>query len=97
MRGRFRGVHAGAIEERVILERCVATIELRNPRVLRLADLTQPLWQFGFDTQVLSTPNYAGPNRWSAAFHANISSVDGLYFRSRFANAEGVHWRGPDE
>jgi hypothetical protein len=93
MRGRFHGVDAGAphiIEERAILERCVATIELRTHRVLRLADLTQPLWQFGFDTQVLSTPNYVGPNQWSAAFHDNASSVDGLYFRSRFANAASV-------
>jgi hypothetical protein len=93
MRGRFRGINAGAprlIEERAILERSVATVEPQTGRVLQLADLTQPLWHLGFDTQVLSTPHYAGPNRWSAAFHENVSLVDGLYSRSRFGNAASV-------
>ncbi|KMZ11167.1 hypothetical protein BHUM_04454c [Candidatus Burkholderia humilis] len=93
MRGRFRGLDAGAphvIEERAILDRCVATIEPRAPRILRLADLTQPLWQFGFNTQVLSTPEYSAQNQWSVALHDNANLIDGIYFRSRFANATSV-------
>jgi hypothetical protein len=93
MRGRFRDVDAGTphvIDEKLITDRCVAVLEMENARPLRLADLTEPLWQLGFDTQVLSTPNYFAPNRWSAALHENEASVDGIYFRSRFANAVSV-------
>lgn len=93
MRGRFRGVDAGmphVIDEKAITDRCVAVLEMENARPLRLADLTQPLWQLGFDTQVLSTPNYFAPNRWSAALHDNEASVDGIYFHSRFANSVSV-------
>jgi hypothetical protein len=93
MRGRFRGVDAGmprVIDEKAITDRCVAVLEMKDTRLVRLADLTQPLWQFGFNTQVLSTPNYFAPNRWSAALHDNEASVDGIYFHSRFANSVSV-------
>lgn len=93
MRGRFRGVDASmphAIDEQAIADRCVAVLESENGRPLRLADLTEPLWQFGFDTQVLSTPNYLAPNRWSAALHDNKAILDGIYFHSRFANSVSV-------
>lgn len=93
MRGRFRGSDAGmphTIDEKAITDRCVAVLEAKDVRLVRLADLTQPLWQFGFDTQVLSTPNYSAPNRWSAALHDNEASVDGIYFHSRFANSASV-------
>lgn len=72
------------------VERCVATLGCEDARALRLADLTQPLWQFGFDTQVLSTPDYSAPNKWSAAIHDNVANLDGIYFNSRFANAVSV-------
>ncbi|SAK75067.1 RES domain protein [Caballeronia temeraria] len=93
MRGRFRDVDAGmphVIDEKAITDRCVAVLEMEIARTLRLADLTQPLWQFGFDTQVLSTPDYFAPNRWSAALHDNDAMVDGIYFQSRFANSVSV-------
>lgn len=93
MRGRFRDVDAGTphvIDEKLITDRCVAVLEMENSRPLRLADLTEPLWQLGFDTQVLSTPNYFAPNRWSAALHDNDAILDGIYFHSRFANAASV-------
>lgn len=93
MRGRYRGVDATIphiIDEQAIIERCVATLGCEDARALRLADLTQPLWQFGFDTQVLSTPDYAAPNKWSAAIHDNLANLDGIYFNSRFANAVSI-------
>ena len=93
MRGRYRGVRATAphvIDEQAIIERCVATLGCEDPRALRLADLTQPLWQFGFNAQVLSTPDYSAPNEWSSAIHCNIANLDGIYFKSRFANGVSV-------
>ena len=93
MRGRYHGVDAGAphvVEEADIASRSVAILGFEEARPLRLADLTQPLWRFGFDTNVLSVPDYAVPNLWSLAIHDNHRRLDGIYFRSRFANEVSV-------
>jgi hypothetical protein len=93
MRDRYHGVEAGAphvIEEKDITSRSVAILGLEEARPLRLADLTQPLWRFGFDSGVLSVPDYSVPNLWSLAIHDNHQNLDGLYFRSCFANEVSV-------
>jgi hypothetical protein len=93
MRGRYRGVGATAphvIDEQAIIERRVATLGCEDPRALRLADLTQPLWSLGFDAHELSTPDYSAPNEWSSAIHGNVANLDGIYFNSRFANRVSV-------
>ena len=92
-RDRFRGGDAGVarlIDERDISERSIATLGFGESRPLRLADLTQPLFHYGFDTGVLSMPDWSIPNRWSLAIHDHPLRLDGIYYRSRFANAESV-------
>jgi len=93
MRGRYHGVEPGmphVIEEKDITSRSVAILGLDEARALQLADLTQPLWRFGFDTGVLSVPDYSVPNLWSLAIPDNRQNHDGIYFRSRFANEVSV-------
>lgn len=93
MRSRFEGLDVDAahvVDERTLLERSIAVLGFSEPRNLQLADLTEPLWQFGFDAQVLSVPNYVVPNLWSLAIHDNAAELDGIYFRSRYANAPSV-------
>lgn len=89
MRERFQGVDARVphlIEEADLTTRCIATLGFEDSRSLKLADLTQPLWQHGFDGRVLTVGAYAVPNLWSAAIHENRQDFDGIYFRSRYAN-----------
>lgn len=89
MRDRFQGIDtrvAHLIEEADLTSRCIATLGFGVPRSLKLADLTQPLWQHGFDGRVLTVADYAVPNIWSAAIHQNRQEFDGIYFRSRYAN-----------
>ncbi|WP_245964737.1 RES domain-containing protein [Trinickia dinghuensis] len=93
MRGRYHGIDASAphmIDESDITERSVATLGLDEARPLRLADLTAPLWRFGFNAGVLSVPDYTVPNLWSLAIHNNVHGLDGIYFVSRYANAPSV-------
>jgi len=66
MRDRYLGVNAAEqryIDERDLFERSIATLGFGEARSLHLADLTAPLWQFGFDGQVLSIGDYRAPNR----------------------------------
>jgi hypothetical protein len=89
MRARYLGLDATElryIDERDLTERSIATLGFGEARSLRLADLTVPLWQFGFDAQVLSVNDYTAPNLWSAAIHENVAKLDGIYFRSRYAS-----------
>ncbi|SDF78037.1 RES domain-containing protein [Paraburkholderia phenazinium] len=93
MRDRYLGVNASEpryVDERDLAERSIATLGFGAARSLRLADLTGPLWQFGFDAQVLSVSDYTAPNQWSAAIHDNIGNLDGIYFRSRYLSAASV-------
>lgn len=93
MRDRYHGVEAGAphvIAESDITSRSVAMLGLEMARPLQLADLTRPLWHFGFDARVLSVSDYSVPNLWSLSIHDNHQNLDGIYFRSRFANAASV-------
>jgi hypothetical protein len=93
MRGRYHGVKVGVqhvIDEWDITSRSVATLGFEEARPLRLADLTGPLWHFGFDARVLSVGTYAVPNLWSRAIHDNPQRLDGIYFRSRYANDMSV-------
>lgn len=59
-------------------------------RSLKLADLTVAWWQLGLTTQVLADPSYVESNEWSLAIHNHPEQVDGIYFRSRYANAPSV-------
>lgn len=61
-----------------------------TPRPLRLADLTETSWQLGLTTQVLADPSYVVSNAWSLAIHSHPEQVDGIYFRSRYANAPSI-------
>jgi len=93
MRDRYHGVSVGLqhmIEEKDITGRCVAVLGFEEARPLRLADLTGPLWRFGFDARVLSVADYTVPNLWSRAIHDNHQQLDGIYFRSRYANDVSV-------
>ncbi|MEX3937810.1 RES domain-containing protein [Paraburkholderia phymatum] len=93
MRDRYQGLRVNVphvIEETDITSRSVATLGLEDARPLRLADLTVPLWRFGFDARVLSVNDYKVPNLWSRALHDNHSNLDGIYFRSRFGNDVSV-------
>ncbi|MGB8421339.1 RES family NAD+ phosphorylase [Paraburkholderia sp.] len=93
MRDRYLGLEATeprVVDERDITERCISTLGFGEARNLNLADLTAPLWQFGFDAQVLSVSDYRAPNLWSAAIHANTANLDGIYFRSRYSNEPSV-------
>ncbi|QMI49899.1 RES family NAD+ phosphorylase [Burkholderia sp. MBR-1] len=93
MRGRYHGVRVGTyhvIDENDITSRSIATLGLEDARPLRLADLTGPLWRFGFDARVLSVADYTAPNLWSRAIHDNRANLDGIYFRSRYANDVSV-------
>ncbi|MFK4448495.1 hypothetical protein ABH944_008537 [Caballeronia udeis] len=93
MRGRYQGKDVRIphlIAESDITERSVALLGFEEARVLRLADLTQPLWHLGFDTRVLAVGDYATPNLWGAAIHDNPANFDGIYFVSRFANQPSI-------
>lgn len=93
MRDRYEGFDAGLphlIDEKDITSRSVTVLGLEDARTLRLADLTQPLWTLGFDASVLSVSDYAAPNLWSVAIHENQLNLDGIYFRSRYANDVSV-------
>ncbi len=90
MHDRYHGVEAAAphvIGERDITSRSAATLGLEIARPLQRADLTRPLWYFGFDARVLSVSDYPVPNPWSLSIHDNHRNLDGIYFRSRFTNA----------
>ncbi|MDQ7979861.1 RES family NAD+ phosphorylase [Paraburkholderia sp. SARCC-3016] len=93
MRDRYQGVGVGVqhvIHEADILSRAIAVLGVEEVRPLRLADLTGPLWHFGFDARVLTVADYTAPNRWSRAIHDNHQQLDGIYFRSRYANEVSV-------
>jgi hypothetical protein len=93
MRGRYQGRDVRiphVIAESEITERSVAHLGFEEARVLRLADLTQPLWHLGFDNRVLAVSDYATPNLWGAAIHDNPANFDGIYFVSRFANQPSI-------
>ncbi|MES2115052.1 MAG: hypothetical protein V4578_07880 [Pseudomonadota bacterium] len=66
-----------------------APVATHSPR-LKLADLTQPVIHLGCTAQVLTDLNYLAPNLWSLALQQHPANVDGIYFRSRYANAESV-------
>ncbi|WOD14155.1 RES domain-containing protein [Paraburkholderia kirstenboschensis] len=93
MRDRYQGVNVGEqhmIDESAITSRAVAVLGVETARPLRLADLTRPLWQYGFDARVLTVADYTAPNLWSRAIHDNHQQLDGIYFRSRYANEISV-------
>jgi len=74
------------IDESELSSRSVSSLGLSVPRALRLANLNDPLFSIGASTQILSDPNYAVTNLWSKAIYGHPAMVDGIYFRSRYAN-----------
>lgn len=77
------------LTESELAQKAVSTLVF-TPRPLRLADLTETCWQLGLTTQVLADPSYVVSNAWSLAIHSHPEQVDGVYFRSRYANAPSV-------
>ena len=73
------------LEESRLRMRCLSLLAPERG-VLRVADLTEPLFGMGFSTQVLAAPDCAAPRLWSRAVHDHPVRVDGIYFVSRFAN-----------
>lgn len=78
------------LSETELGERSVSLLGQDTPRLLRLADLTQPLFTLGFTGQILTDPCYAVPNLWSKAVYDHPDNFDGIYFRSRYANAPSI-------
>lgn len=78
------------LETSQLATRSVATLGRKNGTRLKLADLTQPVIHLGCTAQVLTDLNYLAPNLWSLALQQHPANVDGIYFRSRYANAESV-------
>lgn len=74
------------VDQHEIDTHSISTIGLSTARELVLADLTQPLFPLGGNAQILATGDYRLPNLWSSAIHAHPERVDGIYFRSRYAN-----------
>lgn len=70
--------------------RSIASIGLSTPRVLHVADFTQPLFSIGGNGQILTVSDYRIPNLWSSAVHAHPTLFDGIVFRSRFSNMLSV-------
>jgi len=77
------------LEEAQLAARSVSTLKTSSGS-LRLVDLTEPVTHLGCTAQVLSDPEYAAPNLWSKALHDHPEQVDGIYFRSRYANEPSV-------
>ena len=77
------------VEEAQLACRSVSTLKTTSGS-LRLVDLTEPVTRLGCTAQVLSDPDYTSPNQWSQALHDHPAQVDGIYFRSRYANQASV-------
>lgn len=91
IRGAFQGgTMPLTIDEDELLTRSISELGFEGGRPLLLADLTQPLFQLGFDIRVLSVEDYRGPNLWSSAIYEAFPHLDGLYFMSRYTNAPSV-------
>lgn len=91
IRERFHGQRQPLLlDESELTTRCVSRLVAPDVRPLVLADLTAPLTALGMDGRVLTVTDYLGPNLWSSALHAAFPLIDGLYFRSRLANAPSV-------
>jgi len=91
IRERFHGQRRPLLlDEAELTTRCVSRLAAPDGRALVLADLTQPLTTLGMDGRMLTVTDYLGPNLWSSALHAAFPEIDGLYFRSRLANAPSV-------
>jgi hypothetical protein len=78
------------LSESMLGERSLSLLAPVSGTILRLADLTQPLFTLGFTAQILSDPDYTAPNAWSMAIFGHPQQLDGIYFRSRYANAPSV-------
>ena len=74
------------IDQRDLDSRSISSLGLATPRAVRLADFTQPLFKLGGNGQIMTVGDYRIPNLWSSAIHAHPDNLDGIYFRSRFAN-----------
>jgi len=91
IRDRFIGQVAPILLSESELEsRSISLLGQDAPRLLRLADFTQPLFHLGFTTEVLTDPDYEASNAWSMAMFDHPQHLDGIYFRSRYANAPSI-------
>ncbi|NYI02783.1 RES family NAD+ phosphorylase [Cupriavidus plantarum] len=91
IRDRFQGHRLPLLlDEEELTQRSISELGTTLGRPLQLADLTQPHFHLGMDNRVMSTDDYRGPNLWSRAIHDAFPALDGLYFKSRFANEESV-------
>jgi hypothetical protein len=70
--------------------RSISLLGQATPRILRLADFTQPLFGLGFTAEVLSDPLYTASRKWSKVVFAHPDQFDGIYFRSRYANEPSI-------
>lgn len=78
------------LSEAALVERSISLIAPISAAILRLADLTRPLFTIGFTAQILSDPDYTAPNAWSKALFGHPQQLDGIYFRSRYANEPSI-------
>lgn len=85
----FGGALPLQIEEREVVSRRLSILKSPAGR-LTLVDLTQPLLHLGGNAQILTDPDYTGPNLWSLALQQHPARVDGIFFTSRYANAGSV-------
>ena len=91
IRDRFQHQSAPILlSESMLGERSLSLLSPVSGTILRLADLTQPLFTLGFTAQILSDPDYTAPNAWSMAIFGHPQQLDGIYFRSRYANAPSI-------
>lgn len=91
IREKFEGQSAPLyLSESELAKRSVSLLGQDVPRLLQLADLTQPLFHLGFTAQVLADPDYVASNAWSLAIFDHPQRLDGIYFRSRYANAPSI-------
>lgn len=77
------------IEENELAQRSISTLTVAGG-ILKLADLTEAILHLGCTAEVLSHSDYTAPNLWSRALQQHPAMVDGIIFRSRYANKESV-------
>ncbi|MDB5963340.1 MAG: hypothetical protein JWP59_4634 [Massilia sp.] len=91
VRARFENVVLPLVlTESELSERSVTAITADRPGTLKLADFTVNCLHLGLTGQVMAHPTYGESNAWSLAVHNHPQTVDGIYFRSRYANAPSI-------
>lgn len=78
------------LTETELSQRSVTALLPASTDRVHLADFTQSLFHLGLSAQVLSDPDYSASTAWSYAVFAHPQGLDGIYFRSRYANAPSI-------